>query len=222
MANIKLLVFDWDGTLADTTQMIVDSMQNAINQVKLPERNTQQVREIIGLGLIEAALKLFPDLPEDKINPLLDAYRGHYISMARGNTSLFPKVIETLEYFKMNNYFMAIATGKSRKGLINSLAETGISDYFDTTRCADETFSKPHPQMLHEIMQEMDKLPDETVMIGDSLHDVLMAQNANVRCFAVTSGTQSREQLQQLTPDRILDSIDELFCDPDNLRFFEA
>lgn len=207
---VKLLVFDWDGTLANTTHLIVDAMMHAIEQLQLPLRSEQQIRDIIGLGLNEAATTLYPMITEADMFALLDAYRGNYLQNARGRTSLFPDVLETLEYFRSKNIYLAVATGKSRKGLNNSMNETGLNNYFNSSRCADETFSKPHPQMLLEIMDELDVAAEQTLMVGDSIHDVMMAHNANVGCFAVTSGTQTRTDLEKLKPLGIIDTVNEL------------
>lgn len=208
--DIKLLVFDWDGTLADSELFIVNAMQAAIQQHDLEMRTRDEIRNIIGLGLMEAAAVLFPDQGQTKHQLLTDSYRQHYSLSAKGKTILFPDVIKTLAKLQKQDYKMAIATGKSRKGLDNSLQETGTRDFFHVTRCADETFSKPHPQMLFDIMEQLFVGPENTIMIGDSEYDLLMARNANVTPVAVSYGTQSRERLLVHNPLICLDRLDEL------------
>lgn len=208
--RIKLLVFDWDGTLADSEHFIVAAMQAAITEQRLAPRSPDEIRSIIGLGLMEAVAVLFPGVSEIELQLLTDSYRQYYSANARGKTTLFPEVIETLSRLQQQDYKLAIATGKSRKGLDNSLRETGIGDFFQVTRCADETFSKPNPQMLIDIMNELVVTPENTLMIGDSEFDLLMAKNANVAPVAVTYGTQTREQLLKHAPLACLDRLDEL------------
>lgn len=208
--EIKLLVFDWDGTLADSELFIVNAMQAAIKQHDLDMRTRDEIRNIIGLGLMEAAAVLFPELEQAGHAALADSYRQHYSATARGKTALFPEVKETLVKLQEQDYKLAVATGKSRKGLDNSLHETGIRDFFHITRCADETFSKPHPQMLFDIMEHLFIAPENTIMIGDSEYDLLMARNANVTPVAVSYGAQTRERLLEHNPLVCLDRLDEL------------
>jgi len=208
--GIKLLVFDWDGTLADSEWLIVYALQEAIKQHNLDMRTREDIRNIIGLGLMEAAAVLFPDLspPDHKI--LADSYRHHYSAYAKGKTALFPDVIETLNNLQEMDYKMAIATGKSRKGLDNSLRECGVEDFFHFTRCADETYSKPHPQMLLDIMNHLFIAAENTMMIGDSEYDLQMASNAKVASVAVSYGTQNRERLLKFGPVTCLEKLSEL------------
>lgn len=208
--EIKLLVFDWDGTLADSELFIINAMQAAIEQHNFDIRSSNEIRNIIGLGLIEAAAVLFPELEQSDYQLLTDSYREHYSASAKGKTVLFPDVIETLHTLQNLDYKLAIATGKSRKGLDNSLRETGIEDFFHMTRCADETFSKPHPKMLLDIMEQLLVEPENTLMIGDSEYDLLMAKNANVAPVAVSYGTQTRERLLGHNPLICLDRLDQL------------
>lgn len=208
--HIKLLVFDWDGTLADSASAIVDAMQSAIRELSLDSRSDQDIRNIIGLGLMEAVNVLFPELNVSDLESLANKYRHQYVLSNQGKTRLFPRTQETLQELKNLDYQMAIATGKSRKGLDNSLRDTGIGDYFHFTRCADETFSKPHPQMLLDIMDNFAIEPGNAVMIGDSEYDMQMATSAGVRSIAVSYGSQNRERLLEYKPDACLDCISEL------------
>ena len=208
--HIKLLVFDWDGTLADSTSAIVEAMQSAIFELSYSNRSEEDIRNIIGLGLLEAVTTLYPELSDQECTVLADKYRHCYISANRGKTRLFPGTREILETLKTLGYQLAIATGKSRKGLNNSLLDTGLESFFHNTRCADEVCSKPHPQMLLEIMEEIYVKPEQTLMIGDSEYDLQMAANASVRSVAVSYGTQNRERLLKYRPEICLDSMGEL------------
>ena len=208
--SIKLLVFDWDGTLADSTAAIVKAMQAAIGECGVESRSDDNIRDIIGLGLLQAVAALYPDMEVAAQEDIAQKYRMHYSLANQGMTMLFPGVNNTLDHLKTMEYQLAIATGKSRKGLNNSLKQAGVEEFFHFSRCADETFSKPHPQMLLEIMDELDAKPGQTVMIGDSEYDLQMANNAGVRPVAVTYGSQSREHLLKYNPVACLNKITDL------------
>ena len=207
---IKLLVFDWDGTLADSASVIVNAMQAAIAELLFEPRSDQDIRNVIGLGLIEAVGVLYPELDNADLESLAGNYRTKYVLFNKDKTRLFPKTRETLENLREQKYQLAIATGKSRKGLNNSLRETGVEKFFHISRCADETFSKPHPQMLLDIMENQVVGPENTLMIGDSEYDLQMAANAEVKSIAVSYGTQSRERLLEYKPETCLDHINDL------------
>lgn len=207
---IKLLVFDWDGTLADSTASIINAMQVAIDECGIEPRSDDDIRNIIGLGLLQAAAVLYPDLNPANQEMLAHKYRSHYSLANQGKTMLFPGVHNTLDQLKTLDYQLAIATGKSRKGLDNSLRDTGVEEYFHFSRCADEAISKPHPQMLMDIMDELDIKPGQTVMIGDSEYDLQMANNAGVKPIAVTYGSQGRDHLLKYNPVVCLNKITDL------------
>jgi phosphoglycolate phosphatase len=208
--SIKLLVFDWDGTLADSTASIVTAMQAAIIETGMECRNDDSIKDIIGLGLLEAVNTLFPDENHADKQTLVDQYRIHYTLSNQGKTILFPGVRNTLNNLKTKGYHLAIATGKSRKGLNNALMETCVEDYFHFSRCADEALSKPHPQMLLDIMDTLNVEPRQTVMIGDSEHDLLMAKNAGVQSIAATYGSQTRDRLLKYYPIACINKITDL------------
>jgi len=210
MARYKLLVFDWDGTVADSLHHIIGAMEAAIAAVQLPSRSREQIRDIIGLGMHEAANCLFPDIDGGLRQQMVESYSRHYQAVASGKTALFPQVKDTLEQLRDSGYLLAVATGKSRRGLERAFTDTGIKGFFHTSRCADETFSKPHPQMLLEIMQTLDMTPGQTVMIGDSQHDLQMAANASVPAIAVSYGAQPLTRLLEFNPVIGVDSLDEL------------
>ncbi|BAZ94210.1 hydrolase [Thiohalobacter sp. COW1] len=197
--ELKLLVFDWDGTLMDSEAQIVSCMQAAAADLALPERRPEEIRDIIGLGLKEAVTRLYPDDGETLVEALSDRYRQHWLGQLETST-LFPGVVETLQLLKEEGFLLAVATGKGRAGLDRSLAMTGLDTVFHTTRCADETRSKPHPQMLHEIMQELGATSVQTAMIGDTEYDLAMARNAKAHPVAVSYGVHEWERLQRHAP----------------------
>lgn len=210
MGRYNLLIFDWDGTVADSVHHIVTAMEAAIDAVQLPLRTPEQIRAIIGLGMYEAARALYPDVEEKLCREMVTHYGQNYLLATQGNTVLFPGVRETLEQLRESGYLLAVATGKSRRGLERVFTETGIKDYFHISRCADETISKPHPQMLLEIMQVLDVEPRRSLMIGDSHHDLQMAINANVGSIAVSYGAQPLHTLLEYKPLTKLDHMGEL------------
>lgn len=208
--SYKLIVFDWDGTLADSLQQIVTSMQNAIDSLKLEQRDSKSIRNIIGLGLDEASSTLYPDLSEDKRAKLVQYYREHYLAETNTPVRLFDGVKQMLKELQADDYLLAVATGKSRRGLDRAMRESGVEDMFHTTRCADETFSKPHPQMLHDIMSIFAMEAKDTLMIGDSEHDLQMAKNADVAAIAVSYGAQDEQRLQEFQPLMCVDDLRKL------------
>jgi len=206
LAN-TLLVFDWDGTLADSANTIVRAMQTAIRQMQLEARDDAAVRDVIGLGLAEAVKKLYPDLPPVGVDELATGYKTHYRALMTKSVPLFPGVADTLQELADQGFILAVATGKSRIGLERSLRETGLEGRFSASRCADETFSKPHPGMLLELMAETGVDADSTLMIGDSVYDMEMADRANVSAVAVSYGVHDRERLLQYQPLVCIDNL---------------
>lgn len=207
MLSNRLLVFDWDGTLADSANTIVRAMQTAIRELQLETRHDAAVRDVIGLGLDEAVRKLYPDLSPAGVYDLAVGYKTHYRALMTETIPLFPKVTDTLRELAEQGFMLAVATGKSRVGLDRSLRETGLEGYFSATRCADETFSKPHPGMLLELMWETGADTDSTLMIGDSVYDMEMADRANVSAIAVSYGVHDRERLLQYQPLLCIDNL---------------
>lgn len=208
--NLELIVFDWDGTICDSLGHIVASLRYAISRMDMPERDEDTLRGIIGLGLLEAMQRLFPGISKKEMEELAIHYREYYLASTSENTSLFPGVRETLDKLHTSGLTLAVATGKSRRGLDRALEESGISDFFHFSRCADETFSKPHPQMLEEIMALSAVDPDNVLMIGDSEHDMEMASNAGVRAAAVSYGAQDGEYLLKFNPVVCFHSLSDL------------
>jgi phosphoglycolate phosphatase len=198
--NFKLLVFDWDGTLMDSAPRIVASFQTAITELGLEKRSNAQIRHIIGLGLETAIATLFPGESPQHCVQLSERYRHHFLSNQALATPLFPGVAETLHTLHAAGYWLAVATSKSRKGLNRALAESHLTSVFHSSRTADETCSKPNPQMLQEIMDELCILPTDTVMIGDTEYDLQMAQNAGTASVAVSYGVHDKALLLACNP----------------------
>lgn len=204
----ELLVFDWDGTLMDSVAHIAASMARAIGDLDLPELPAAEVRNVIGLGLAEAVAQLYPDIDADIQRQLADRYRYHYL--ADDPCFPFDGAEAVLRDLSQQGYLMAVATGKGRRGLDRVLDSTGFRPLFDVTRCADETRSKPHPQMLQEIMDCLNVEPANTLMIGDTEYDLQMANNAGVAPLGVSYGVHSVARLQAHGPHGCLDAIREL------------
>ena len=207
----KLLVFDWDGTLMDSEAGIVSSMQTAFRNLALDVPSDEAVRNIIGLGLKEAIEAILPD-PDNQelVDKLVLSYRHHYLEADGGKSELFPAVEKTLEQLEQSGYLLAVATGKGRGGLDRVLDETGLRHYFVATRCAGETFSKPHPQMLNELVDFTGVDAAQVLMIGDTEYDLQMANNAGTDSIAVSYGAHEVERLLRHEPIACLDAITEL------------
>jgi len=207
--SVRLIIFDWDGTLMDSETQIVHAMHGAIGDMGLEERSADQCRNIIGLGLKEAIDALYPGCDAAFQDRFVERYRHHWFSIAH-TSELFPGASETLHLLKESGFLLAVATGKGRAGLDKVLANTGLEDVFSATRCSDETQSKPHPQMVSEILDELDTEPHQALMVGDTEYDLLMANNAGVNPVAVSYGVHERERLMQHHPLVCLDNISEL------------
>jgi phosphoglycolate phosphatase len=204
-----LIVFDWDGTLLDSAGAIVHAIQSAARDLNLPVPSDAQARHVIGLGLSDALHHAVPDLPESEYPKMVDRYRHHYLS-GDHTLALFAGAAALVQQLSAEGYGLAVATGKSRLGLTRALEHSGLGPYFHATRCADECHSKPHPQMLEEILEEMGVPPERAVMIGDTTHDLLMAQNAGVAGVGVTYGAHPLKALQSATPLALVHSVEEL------------
>ena len=196
----SLLIFDWDGTVIDSTARIVSSMQSAAKDLDLRCLQDHEAREIIGLGLPEAIQALYPEISSELLAPMRDRYVYHYMEGDTTPTSLFPGAQKTLESLHKKGYRLAVATGKSRLGLDRVLAETGLGWLFEVTRCADETTSKPHPHMLEEILAESGVSTDNAVMIGDTEFDLKMGTQAGMDTIAVSYGAHHIDRLKQYNP----------------------
>jgi phosphoglycolate phosphatase len=209
MAKVfELVVFDWDGTLMDSEAHIVTSMQRTLADLDLPALSREKIRDIIGLGLREAILRLLPGSDDDLLLAIVDRYRYHFF--ADDPCEPFAGAESVLQQLHAAGYFMAVATGKGRRGLDRVLQSTGFSQYFVETRTAEETQSKPHPQMLLEIMHMLEIDAQKTLMVGDTEYDLEMANAAKVAALGVDYGVHSRERLIACAPLACLSSIIEL------------
>lgn len=207
--QFDLLVFDWDGTLMDSAATIVASIQAASRDIGADEPSEAAARHIIGLGLNEAIAALFPDMEATDYGRLAERYRVHFMAQD-AEIPLFAGADEAIQELHAEGFLLAIATGKGRRGLDRVLDHTGLRPYFHATRCADESFSKPHPQMLQELMERLGASPDKTLMIGDTSHDLQMAVNAGVPCLGAAYGAHPREGLVGFSPLACADTFGEL------------
>lgn len=210
MNKYSLLVFDWDGTLMDSQAQIVNCMQSAIDELKLEKRNDEQITNIIGLGLEEAIVQLYPLIDMKLVTTTAQTYREHYLYKDKTPSPLFDGVTDVLNNLRAAGYDLAIATGKSRRGLDKGLSDTDLHDYFPITRCADETRSKPHPQMLEEILTDHNLEASKALMIGDSEYDLQLAQNTKVDGLAVSYGVHGLMRLLKQDPVGFIDKIGQL------------
>jgi len=208
--NFELLVFDWDGTLMDSEVRIVECVRAAVAELGLEVPPDSSIRNIIGLGLTEAITALFPQADDQLINEIADRYRQHFLFQNQTPMPLFAGVEETLRELESRGYLLAVATGKSRRGLERSLEHTDLGKLFHATRCADETFSKPHPEMLLQLMDELGTMPSETLMIGDTEYDMQMASNAGTPSLAVSCGVHEVDRLLQHGPEACLQAVSEM------------
>ena len=206
----ELLIFDWDGTLMDSEAHIVECLEKAMEVVALEPLPGAQLRQVIGLGLEEAISGIMPSASSAVQQQAVTAFREYFLSPHPIPSKLFPGVEEVLEKLSNQGYAMAVATGKSRRGLDKVLQQTGLGRYFPVSRCADETFSKPHPMMLEEILVDMDTAADRALMIGDTEFDLLMAANAGVPAVGMSYGVHAVERLQSASPLEILHQISDL------------
>jgi phosphoglycolate phosphatase len=197
--RFELLVFDWDGTLMDSAAAIALSLQSACRDLDFPVPAEEEARYVIGLGLDDAMAHILPQLDPADYPRVRERYRVHFLANDP-RTALFPGAAETVAALHRTGYLLAVATGKSRRGLDRALAATGLQPYFHATRCADEAASKPDPAMLLELMGELHVTRDRTLMIGDTTHDMGMARAAGVARVAVAYGAHGREALLPYEP----------------------
>jgi len=206
----RLLVFDWDGTLMDSIGPMVACTQATIRELNLGSVPDETIRGMVGLGLRETIEALSPGCDEALFDRILEGYRRQWHGTYRDLPLLFPGVPQMLRDLAAEGYLLAVATGKSRRGLDYALEQTRLGGLFQSTRTADEAFSKPHPQMLLDILDELGVHPREAVMIGDTTYDLEMARNARTHAVGVSSGGHSREELLDLEPLACLDQVVEL------------
>lgn len=209
LRQFDLIVFDWDGTLMDSTAHITRCIQSACRDLGLPVPDDEAASFVIGLGLRDALQIAAPTLDPHDYAQLAERYRFHFLTRPVP-TELFAGALELLAELRERGHLLAVATGKSRVGLNRALDEANLAGLFDGTRCADETFSKPHPAMLHELARELGQDLGRTVMIGDTTHDLQMALNAGAAGVGVAYGAHRADALAALGPKFVADSIGSL------------
>ncbi len=193
----ELIVFDWDGTLMDSEATIVNCLQLAAKDLGVAEPEARRARDVIGLGLHQAVASLFPEASEAMVDALAQQYRKHFLREDREPSPLFPGAPELLQELASRDYFLAVATGKSRRGLDMELRHTGLGNFFHATRCADEAFSKPHPQILLDVLDRLGVDSQRALVIGDTEYDMQMAANAGSDAIGVSFGVHSPERLRE-------------------------
>ncbi len=198
--NYDLIIFDWDGTLVDSIDWIVQCIQNAAKECQCEVPEGDDIRDIIGLSIENAARQLFPGISAEKQQQLISCYSHYFLSKQSSPDDLFYGVKDMLHKFKASGYKLAVATGKKNAGLMKAMAGTGTHEFFSATRSADQTASKPDPLMINQIVQEMNVSKPRTLMVGDSAHDMLMAKNAGVAAVAVECGAHRNHILTQYNP----------------------
>ncbi|MCB1055872.1 MAG: HAD-IA family hydrolase [Acidobacteria bacterium] len=203
----ELLVFDWDGTLIDSIGSIVACTQTTLAELGLEPLPDLAIRQTIGLGLKETLEALLPDASRELANQIRETYFHHWLTTYCHQPILFPDVEPTLQRLAGEGYVMAVATGKSRRGLERDMARIGLREYFATTRTVDEAPSKPSPQMLLDVLDDLGMHARTTLMIGDTTHDLHMARAAGVAAVAVTGGSQTRQTLAEAEPLDLLGSV---------------
>ncbi|CAH1197805.1 putative phosphoglycolate phosphatase, clustered with ribosomal large subunit pseudouridine synthase C [Candidatus Nitrotoga sp. BS] len=201
-----LIVFDWDGTVMDSTAVIASSIQAACRDMGLAEPSDAAAKYVIGLGLQEALRQAVPDLQENQRDDLVARYRHHFLSQGEA-IPLFEGAQQTIAHLHTAGHWLAVATGKSQQGLKRAMQTSGMESYFHATRTADQTFSKPHPAMLLEIMDELGVTAQRALMVGDTTHDLQMARNAGVDSIGMTHGAHPVDQLRALEPLALIDDF---------------
>ena len=207
--RFDLIAFDWDGTLFDSTAIIVRCIQQAVVDVGGARPADDAAAYVIGMALMPALAHAAPDVPQEKYPELAARYRHHYLQH-QDDISLFEGVIELLAELRQRHHWLAVATGKSRRGLNEALQASELRGVFDGSRTADETAGKPDPRMLHELMREFGVDPERTLMIGDTTHDLAMAVNAGCASVAVSYGAHEPDAFHAHAPRFVAHSVSQL------------
>ena len=207
--QIDLIAFDWDGTLFDSTAIISRCIQQAVLDVGGARPTDEAASYVIGMALLPALAHAAPDVPKQRYPQLAERYRHHYLAQQK-DICLFDGVLPMLAELKARHHWLAVATGKSRRGLDDVLASRQLHGIFDGSRTADETAGKPNPRMLHELMREFGTEPERTLMIGDTTHDLQMAMNAGCPSVGVSYGAHEPDDFHALKPRAVVHSVAEL------------
>jgi len=207
--QFDLIVFDWDGTLFDSTALITHCIQASAVDLGLPRPSDADASYVIGMGLGEALAHAVPGLAPERHQELGQRFRHHYLADQHLLT-LFKGSLAMLAALKSRGHLLAVATGKNRRGLDEVLATVELQGMFDATRTADETAGKPDPTMLLELMAQLGVPPDRTLMIGDTTHDLLMSANAGTASLGVSYGAHDHGSFAAHSPLFVAHSIAEL------------
>jgi phosphoglycolate phosphatase len=209
--RVELLVFDWDGTLMDSVATIVSCTQAALGALRLGEVPPEEkIRGTIGLGLRETIEILHPGCDDELFGRIIESYRHHWLATYRDLPVLFRGVERMLRGLAERGFLLAVATGKSRRGLDQALDQTGLGSLFHATRTADEAFSKPHPKMLLDILGDLGVRPEAALMVGDTTFDLEMARSARTAGVGVCTGSHCREELERFDPVACLEAVIDL------------
>lgn len=206
--SYRLLVFDWDGTIIDSASTIAECIRDAARELGLAVPDRERAAHVIGLGLHDAMRIAVPSLPSERYPEFVASYRQNF-QARKDSMQLFEGMRALLEELS-RKHLLAIATGKSRRGLDRDLEVHNLKPQFVASRCADETNPKPHPAMLLELMGELDVSQTETLMVGDTSHDLEMARAAGVDALAVTYGAHPEEGLRACAPLQCFSSVAQL------------
>ncbi|RUM94774.1 MAG: HAD family hydrolase [Thiothrix sp.] len=205
-----VLIFDWDGTLMDSEAHIITCLEVAMREVGVKPGPAEELKQVIGLGLFEALAALMPEEDAAVHQQATEAYRGFFLAGDATPSELFPGVESTLQQLHHEGFVLAVATGKSRRGLEKVMRQTQLDVLFSISRCADESFSKPHPKMLEEILTDLDTSAQRALMVGDTEFDLQMAANIGMPSLAVSYGVHDIERLQAHKPLAIIDHMEDL------------
>lgn len=208
--NYHFVIFDWDGTLMDSTARIVSSMQQTARLVESEVPTIDHIKSTIGLSMDAVISELFPAARETLKTSIRDTYREQYINKDQTPSPLFAGAMDLLSWLESKSIMTAVATGKARHGLSRALTSVGLENHFKHSICADEATSKPHPEMVHRLLSETNSEPSKTLVIGDSIHDINMAHNAEVDSVGVTTGASCFKSLSDLRPVAVIDELSQL------------
>jgi phosphoglycolate phosphatase len=206
----KAIVFDWDGTLMDSISKIVETMQSSAKYFGFPVPDYDQAKDVIGISLLPALKQLFNIQDEKVALELLHTYKKHFKDHSQTSSPLFNGAIELLEKLTQQGYILAVATGKGRQGLEHNWHHSNANHFFSTSRTADDAQSKPSPDMLQQILSELNLSADQVLMVGDTTYDMAMAEAINMDRIGVSFGVHSADMLQKHKPLTVIDSLDEL------------
>ncbi|HEA50979.1 hypothetical protein LCGC14_0788310 [marine sediment metagenome] len=208
--DVKVVIFDWDGTLVDSVDHIADSLHQAATELGHPALEREAYRDIIGLGMVEALERLYPGISRQEMTRIREGYADYFFRKVTTPQNIFEGMADVVADLRSAGRGCSVATGKSRKGLESALTSSGLGRHFDITRCADETRSKPDPRMLEEILVFYGIEPAEAVMIGDTRYDLEMAQRIGMPSIGVEWGVHKRDVLGGYAPHAIVDSVPDL------------